>query len=186
MTRKTDSPARRMRYLRHYGEKSSPKENPLAKVFADCSPEVAEQLRALDALRALNLVELKEFIFPDGDGGFRTERVPEDWVDTTTKNLRQLFAHFKLHPDNPWSWRLLVSYFAHVEFGDRPKGVGGRSKEWTAELMEKLKEELKTRDLANMPAKQAAKKLSKDKTSAVSGRGVEAIRKRIGEVKAKK
>ena len=62
-----------------------------------------------------------------------------DGDDFTSAALRTAFDEFKLDPADPYSWRILVSLFAYVEFGKRPRAKAGAPKKWNKELLAELR-----------------------------------------------
>jgi hypothetical protein len=110
MTRKTDSPRKRMRELLYRGPKAPP----------SSQPSLNEHSWAIRAREALTIRDLTEIHF----GGGRTERVSDDYIDYSARAVRRLFEHFKLDPGDPLAWRWLVNLFAYAEFweGDGQSG----------------------------------------------------------------
>jgi hypothetical protein len=163
MTRKTDSPRKRMRELLYRG----PKAPPLSQ------PSLNEHSWAIRAREALTIRDLTEIHF----GGGRTERVSGDYIDYSARAVRRLFEHFKLDPGDPLDWRWLVNLFAYAEFWEGPKRSAGRPKrENDDELAAALAK------LPSCSASEASRKLGRKFAKGTSREG---LRKRIGKVLAK-
>jgi hypothetical protein len=188
MVRKT-SPNKRGRELMYYAPNRKPLSPDVTKeIFQDASPEVLKMHRSKMALAALSLEPMKEFLFADGKGGFRKEPVPSDFRDPFREAMLRAFKHFNLDPDDPFSWRVLVQYFAYVFFWRNAGKRGGKTK-WTEEREAKLLDAIQ--GLPGLSDIQAARKLVNEKASpfyvkgTLPSDGVRGLRQRIGKVRKK-
>ena len=183
MVRKTDSPAKRMRQLRHHGHKAKqtfPSFNEFVSKYCKPPRDFYSALSGLDDNSPDDSGKMSEGELWDMlarkalslDDDYRGDR-----------EIRRAFEYFKLDHRNPYSWHLLVSYFAHVEFAEKRKGTPGAKAKWTVDALLKLRDEIKKRNLENVGARPAAKHLVEDKSSSFYGRGIEALRQMIGELR---
>lgn len=186
MARKS-SPNKRARSLMYYGPRLKPLSGAAEEFFRD-SPELLKMHRGSMALRALSLEPLKSAFFPDGKGGFREEVLPADFKDPFREAMVRAFQHFKLDPQDPFSWRVIVEYFAYIFFWQQSAKRGGKTK-WTAEREAQLLKAVQS--LPKLSDVKAARKLANDKNSPFYVKGVEAgdgvsgLRRRIGRVRKK-
>jgi hypothetical protein len=67
-----------------------------------------------------------------------------DGDDVISDALRTAFYKFNLNPVDPYSWRMLLSLFAYVEFGKRPRGKAGAPKKYDKERLAELLAAAKT------------------------------------------
>jgi hypothetical protein len=144
-------------------------------------------IRELQSLYAgvLTLKPLDKVHFPDG----REEQVPADFPDPLRDAMAKAFAHFKLDPEDPGSWKALVSYFSYIFFWQPPRQRSGAKAKWTSNRERELYEAVST--LPRLSDVQAAMKLANDKRSPFYVRGtspsdgVRGLRSRIGKVRKK-
>jgi hypothetical protein len=181
MTRRPISSKIKAHTVLRYGEKAKPRTTMLDQ--AARSGLSVRELKSIDA-GVLTLKPLEKFYFPDGKGGFREERVPPDFEDPWHAAMVRAFDHFKLDPEDPSSWRMLVSHFAYIFFW-QPSRRRGAKVRWTNERDEKL-----YRAVCSLPPGlsdvQAAKKLANDKRSPFYMCGVRGLQSRIGKVRRRK
>ena len=194
MPRKNDSVAIRRKALFWHAKKlrGHPVSQPLMDVLGECPPKGSplENPSPWDAMarEALRL-----------DDNSRDDVLLKEAAALSRallESLRQAFDNFRLDPGDPFSWRLLLTHFAFVEFGERPKRERGRPLMYTPKILNELLSERsrimnkhKKPQLSNM---QVAELLANDKDSPFyqsgknrkSGgeqrRGVEGLRKMLG------
>jgi hypothetical protein len=148
-----------------------------------------EQLKTLFAgVLTLKKPSLDRYFFPDGKGGL-CEEPARDIEDPFQDSMVKAFEYFKLDPEDPSSWRLLVSCFAYIFFWQPPRRPTGAQKKWTKE-----REDALCRALEGLPGLsdiRAAMRLANDKRSPfyVQGTsasdGVSGLRRRIAKVRKK-
>jgi hypothetical protein len=189
MVRKTDSPAKRMRQLRHHGAKGKPFFTFAEMVLQFCPQQQISKFSALDPNSpeferlGTNNVKISPDLFWDRIA--RRALSLGDDNDRADREMRRAFEYFKLDHRNPWSWRLLVTYFSHVEFAEKRKRDPGPKRKWTADKLIKLRTEIKERRLENLPATKIATQLARDKSSTFHGQGKEMLRQMIGILRTK-
>jgi hypothetical protein len=105
---------------------------------------------------------------------------PDDTV------LKRAFDALKLDPKNPFNWRELAQYLAHLLFDDSKKG--GRRSEWDTERYCKLLKAVHKRQQANSHLSDAGARrlIAQDKASPVYFRrsGKEGLRKKLREARS--
>ncbi|WP_426608854.1 hypothetical protein [Bradyrhizobium sp. McL0616] len=101
--------------------------------------------------------------------------------DQADREMRRAFEAFKLDHRNPWSWRQLVLYFAHVEF--KEKRPPGAKKVWTDDRIMEIRREIIKWKLQKVAAKLIAKKLTSNKASSFYGESFEQLRIWIGKLR---
>jgi hypothetical protein len=108
-----------------------------------------------------------------------------DGDDFITATLRAAFDGFKLDPVDPFSWRILISCLAYLEFGKRPRRKAGAPKKWTKERLAALRAAMKLIQAGNadMSDTEIARRLARDpqfgaKSSRAAG-GREGLRRTI-------
>ncbi|WP_334437744.1 hypothetical protein [Bradyrhizobium sp. AZCC 1610] len=171
----------------HYGPKLKPLSGAAEEIFQG-SPELLKMHRERMAMRALSLEPMKSVLFPDGKGGLREEAVPADFKDPFREAMVRAFRHFKLDPNDPFSWRVMVEYFAYIFFWQHSGRRGGKTK-WTADREAQLLKAVQS--LPMLSDMKTAYKLANDKNSpfyvkgVVPSDGVNGLRRRIGKVRKK-
>ncbi|MET4230174.1 hypothetical protein ABIF65_003836 [Bradyrhizobium japonicum] len=186
MARRPPSPKVKAHVVLKHGEKARPGR----KLSQDAAATglSAKELKSLYS-GVLTLQPPDKFYFPDGEGGLREERVPADFPDPLREAMAKAFAHFKLDPEDPGSWRALVSYFSYIFFWQPPARRSGAKTKWTSDRERELYQAVST--LPGLSDVQAAMKLANDKRSPFYVRGtspsdgVRGLRSRIGKVRKK-
>lgn len=178
--RKTDSPRKRMREVEFRAAKSH--RSPTMRIMKDNLDSLPEAQWETAARAALSIEDMKEAYF-NGE----KVKLPDGWIDYQARAMRRLFDHFNLDADDPWSWRMLVTYFAYIFFWKGPPKKPGRPIEWTDDRETEL-----AAMVAMLPGSSAdlARRLANDKKSPFvaksidksSGRG---LRSRIAKVRKK-
>jgi hypothetical protein len=178
MVRKTDSPKKRMAQLLYHGYRTKPQPAFAEFVAKYCEPpkDFYSALSGLDE----NSPDDSGKMSPDDLWNVLARKALSLGDDVIDREIHRAFEYFKLDPRNPYSWRLLVAYFSHVEFAEKRKGTPGAKAKWTGATLLELRNEIKKRKLGNVPAATVATKLMKDKTSSFYGRGKESLRQMIG------
>ncbi len=105
--------------------------------------------------------------------------------DPFSAALRAAFDKFGLNPGDPFSWRILLSVLAFVEFGKRPRGKAGAPKKWNEERLGELRAALKQIEAggSTLSEKEIARRLARDPRFGAKGdkatAGREGLRKVI-------
>jgi hypothetical protein len=160
-------------------------ERPLVSEDPGITLDMRERHWQLQAKAALTITDMKEVWFA---GQPSPVPLPPDRIDYAAPAMRRLFDHFKLDPNDPWSWRWLVHLFAYAEFWERPKKPRGRPKEWTDARNADLAAAVAS--LPSQSSARAARKLANDAKSpfarkTVSTSSGSGLRRRIARLKAK-
>jgi hypothetical protein len=173
MTRKTDTPPKRMRETRYRGPK-------LARPSSvqGFSPE---QLDAHWKTRARFVLTVEDMQDVVRTGEMTIEFRPSAHVDYSARARRRLFDHFGLDPNDPLHWRQLIDYFAYIEFWEGPRKTPGRPrKDRTAD------DAAIAAEIATLPSQsnlKLAKQLRRKKDSPLSGKALRSARADIARVK---
>jgi hypothetical protein len=189
--RKKDSVATRRKQLFWHQKKQQVKapSKSLSDVIGECPPKGSP----LDNPSSWDALARAALRLSDDDNDKRLPKEAAALSRALRESLRRAFEKFCLDPGDPFSWRLLLTHFSFVEFGDLPRRAPGRALMWNHDNLAALLNE-RTRIMTKhrnpkMSDERVAKLLANDKNSQFYqfGKspkdGIEGLRKALGKAR---
>jgi hypothetical protein len=177
MVRKPDPRKKRIHELRRHADKTAVSEFPSFAQLASkyCPPAFpSKKVDFAEALTSPGKIS-KEKLWTALARRALTLGVEDD---AGTRAMRRAFDVYKLDPENPFSWRLLVEHFSYVEFFEKTKA----KLKWSGGRIMELRREIIKWNLQKAHATVIAKTLSSNKASNFYG-SREQVRIHVGKLR---